>query len=138
MSSPPDLPKFVVWAPDYTDEGVLQRRQALRPSHREKALKLISQGILRVAGGCTTLESIHATAEDKKFVGSCLIFEGENIDVVRKLVEEDMFYKGDVVCVLAAMMDIDTVTLTGSVQWDKEKLVILPIALATSLPPVPS
>ncbi|KAG1727598.1 hypothetical protein EDB19DRAFT_1942805 [Suillus lakei] len=118
MSSQPDLPKFVVWAPDYTNEGVLQRRLALRPSHRENVKKLISQGILRLGGGCMTPESIHAAAEDKKFVGSCLIFEGESIDVVRKLVEEDIYYKSDV--------------------WDKEKLVILPIALATGLPPIPS
>ncbi|KAG2052425.1 hypothetical protein BDR06DRAFT_1056962 [Suillus hirtellus] len=69
MSSTPSLPKFVIWAPDYTDEGALERRLAVRPAHLENAKKLI-------------------------------------------------YYTADV--------------------WDKEKTVILPIALATGLPPVPS
>jgi len=51
-----------------------------------------------------TPESVDAAAADKKFLGSCIIFEGENIDVVRKLVEEDVYYKNDVVCVLAVTM----------------------------------
>ena len=46
MSSPP-LPKFVVWAPDCTDDGALARRMAVRPAHLENANKLIQQGILR-------------------------------------------------------------------------------------------
>lgn len=65
-----------------------------------------------------TPESVDAAAADRKFRGSCMIFEGESIDAVRQLVEEDLYYKTDV--------------------WDKEKIVILPIALATGLPPVPS
>ncbi|KAG2033501.1 hypothetical protein BDR03DRAFT_935625 [Suillus americanus] len=118
MSSTPSLPKFIVWAPDYTDEGALQRRLAVRPTHLENIKKLVSQGTLRLGGGFMTPESVDAAAADKKFLGSCIIYEGENIDVVRKLVEDDVYYKTDV--------------------WDKEKLVILPIALATVLPPVPS
>ncbi|KAG0702981.1 hypothetical protein DFH29DRAFT_770693, partial [Suillus ampliporus] len=106
--------KFVVWAPDYTDDGALQRRMAVRPSHLENIKKLVGQGTLRLGGGYMTAESVNAAAADKKFVGSCMIYEGENIDVVRKLVEEDVYYKSDV--------------------WDKEKLIILPIALATALP----
>ncbi|KAG1765822.1 hypothetical protein EDD22DRAFT_774739 [Suillus occidentalis] len=118
MSSTPSLSKFVVWAPDYADEGALQRRLAVRPAHLENIKKLVSQGILRLGGGFMTPESVNAAAGDKKFLGSCIIYEGENIDDVRKLVEEDVYYKNDV--------------------WDKEKLVVLPIALATALPPVPS
>ncbi|KAG1904379.1 uncharacterized protein F5891DRAFT_42829 [Suillus fuscotomentosus] len=118
MSSTPSLLNFVVWAPDYTDEGALERRLAVRPAHLENAKKLINQGILRVGGGLLTPESVNAAAADIKFVGSCLIYEGETIDAVRKIVEEDLYYTADV--------------------WDKEKIVILPIALATGLPPVPS
>ncbi|KAG1777054.1 hypothetical protein EV702DRAFT_1179663 [Suillus placidus] len=118
MSSTPSLPKFIVWAPDYADEGALQRRLAVRPAHLENIKKLISQGILRLGGGFMTPESVNAAAADKKFLGSCIIYEGENIDVVRKIVEDDIYYKTDV--------------------WDKEKLVILPIALATDLPPASS
>jgi len=118
MSSTPSLPKFVVWAPDYTDEGALGRRLAVRPAHLENIKKQISQGVLRVGGAFMTPESVDAAAADRKFRGSCMIYEGESIDAVRQLVEEDLYYKTDV--------------------WDKEKIVILPIALATGLPPVPS
>jgi hypothetical protein len=47
MSSTPTLPKFIVWAPDYADEGALQRRLAVRPTHLENIKKLVSQGTLR-------------------------------------------------------------------------------------------
>ncbi|KAG1745495.1 uncharacterized protein EDB91DRAFT_1050022 [Suillus paluster] len=121
MSSTQSLPKFFVWAPDYTDDGALQRRMAVRPPHLENIKTLAGQGTLRYM----TPESVDAAAADKKFVGSCMIYEGGNIDVVRKLVEEDVYYESDVV-------------YCRGVRWDKEKLVILPIALATALPPVPS
>ncbi|KAG2153631.1 uncharacterized protein EDB93DRAFT_1133837 [Suillus bovinus] len=118
MSSTPSLPKFVVWAPDYTDEGALQRRLAVRPAHLENIKNQINRGVLRVGGAFMTPESVDAAAADRKFRGSCMIYEGESVEAVRKLVEEDLYYKTDV--------------------WDKEKLVILPIALVTALPPVPS
>ncbi|KAJ8596358.1 hypothetical protein M405DRAFT_871407 [Rhizopogon salebrosus TDB-379] len=117
-SSTPSLPKFIVWAPDYTDDGALQRRLAVRPSHLENVKTLINQGIIRIGGAFMTPESVDPAVIDKTFVGSCVIFEAENIDIVRKLVEEDVYYKSNV--------------------WDKDRLVILPIALATALPPVPS
>lgn len=47
MSSTPSLSKFIVWAPDYADDGALQRRLAVRPAHLENVKKLVSQGILR-------------------------------------------------------------------------------------------
>ena len=50
-----------------------------------------------------TPESVDAAA-DKKFVGSCMIYECENIDVARRLVEEDLYYKSNVVCILAVMI----------------------------------
>ncbi|OJA10531.1 hypothetical protein AZE42_01692 [Rhizopogon vesiculosus] len=117
-SSMPSLPRFVVWAPDYTDDGALQRRLAVRPSHLENIQALTRQGILRIGGAFMTPESIDPAVTDKAFVGSCMIFEAENIDIVRELVEADVYYKSKV--------------------WDKDRLVILPIALATGLPPIPS
>lgn len=44
-----------------------------------------------------TPESVDAAAADRKFRGSCMIYEGESIDAVRQLVEEDLYYKTDVV-----------------------------------------
>ncbi|KAF9244983.1 hypothetical protein BU15DRAFT_41434 [Melanogaster broomeanus] len=118
MSTHSELPKFVVWAPDCTDEGALARRLAVRPSHLENAGKLINQGIFRVAGGVLTSDSANAAPSDRKFFGSCLIVEAESLEAVRKLIEEDVYYKTGV--------------------WDKEKLLILPFMSATGLPPVPS
>jgi len=36
--------KFVVYAPDKTDEGAMDRRYAVRPQHLETAKPLISSG----------------------------------------------------------------------------------------------
>lgn len=122
MSSPSfELPKFVLWAPDCADDGALARRMAVRPVHLENANRLIQQGILRgffsssvshvvpydhgvphlgtsgVAGGVMTAESIVAAPSDKKSVGSCMIYEAEDLEAVRKLVENDVYYKTGVV-----------------------------------------
>lgn len=51
-----------------------------------------------------TPESVDPAVTYKSFVGSCMLFEAESIDIVRKLVEEDVYYKNDVVCVLSAAL----------------------------------
>ncbi|KAH7888344.1 hypothetical protein F5I97DRAFT_1827818 [Phlebopus sp. FC_14] len=97
-----------------------RRRLAVRPAHLENAQRLIKTGVLRVAGGLLTPDSILPTTPptDKKLVGSCMIYEAESLEGARELVEQDEYYKNGV--------------------WDKEKLVILPIGLVTALAPVPS
>jgi len=110
----------VLWAPDCTDDGALARRMAVRPAHLENANRLIQQGILRgffsssvshvvpydhgvppltsgVAGGVMTAESVVAAPSDKSFVGPCMIYEAEDLGAVRKLVENDVYYKTGVV-----------------------------------------
>ena len=47
MSTEPTKHKFFVYAPDFTDEGCMQRRLAVRVQHLEGAKKLAEQGILR-------------------------------------------------------------------------------------------
>jgi hypothetical protein len=37
---------YMVWAPDYTDEGALARRMAIRPKHFVGVNKVIKQGVL--------------------------------------------------------------------------------------------
>ncbi|KAI6044673.1 hypothetical protein EDC04DRAFT_2561208 [Pisolithus marmoratus] len=103
---------YIVWAPDYTDEGALARRMAVRQKHFVTANKLIEQGILKVAGGLVTPETKDTTG-NRKFVGSALLYEAENLEAVRKLVEQDLYWTEDV--------------------WDKDKIVILPIIMATTL-----
>jgi len=84
---------------------------AVRPRHFIIANKYIKQGILKVAGGLITPESLNTA--DKKFVGSVLLYEAESIEDARKLVEQDLYWTENV--------------------WDKEKLIILPMVMATTL-----
>ncbi|KAI6169546.1 hypothetical protein EDD17DRAFT_1464103 [Pisolithus thermaeus] len=104
---------YIVWAPDYTDEGALARRMAVRQKHFVTANKLIKQGILKVAGGLLTPETQDAAPGNRKFVGSALLYEAENLEAVRKLVEQDVYWTETV--------------------WNKDKIVILPIIMATTL-----
>ncbi|KAJ8596360.1 hypothetical protein M405DRAFT_805494 [Rhizopogon salebrosus TDB-379] len=108
---------YMVWAPDYTDEGALGRRMAIRPKHFVGVNKVIKQGVLKAAGGLLTPESEDADPQDRKFVGSALIYEAKSLEEARRLVEADVYWNENV--------------------WDKEKLVILPILMATTLPERP-
>lgn len=102
-----------MWAPDNTDEGALARRTAVRQKHFVTANKLIKQGILKVAGGLLTPDTQDAAPGNRRFVGSALLYEAENLDAVRKFVEQDLYWTENV--------------------WDKDKIVILPIIMATTL-----
>ncbi|KAF8558002.1 hypothetical protein OG21DRAFT_1383352, partial [Imleria badia] len=125
---------YLVWAPDYTDDGALARRMAVRPRHFITANKQIEQGILNeplergcvrcaaspltrclteVAGGLITPESQDAALGNKKFVGSVLLYEADSIEDVRKRVERDLYWTENV--------------------RDKEKQLLLPILMATTL-----
>ncbi|KAI6157407.1 hypothetical protein BKA82DRAFT_1000598 [Pisolithus tinctorius] len=104
---------YIVWAPDNTDEGALARRMAVRQKHFVAANKLIKQGILKVAGGLLTPDTQDAAPGNRRFVGSALLYEAENLDAVRKFVEQDLYWTENV--------------------WDKDKIVILPIIMATTL-----
>nr|GAT55836.1 predicted protein [Mycena chlorophos] len=113
MATPaPTLHKFFVYAPDKTDEGAGARRMAVRPRHLAGADKLIEQGVIRVGGATLTPESI--TGGERKMTGSVIIYEAASIEEVRKLVDNDPYFVGNV--------------------WDPEKLVIAPFAAATRLP----
>ncbi|KAF8558003.1 hypothetical protein OG21DRAFT_81701 [Imleria badia] len=118
MATSQDLIKFVVWAPDYGDAGAQERRFAVRPRHLENAHRLTKEGVIRVGAGVLTSDSVNAAPADRKFFGSCLIIEAESSETARKLIESDIYYTAGV--------------------WDKEKLQILPIMLASPLPLVPS
>ncbi|KAF8206437.1 hypothetical protein K438DRAFT_1756468 [Mycena galopus ATCC 62051] len=66
MSSEPALSKFLVYAPDKTDEGAFERRLSVRSKHLENAAKGISDGLIRVGGAMLTPESL--TGGEKKMV----------------------------------------------------------------------
>jgi hypothetical protein len=106
------MPKFFVYAPDSTD--VLDKRYEVRPQHLGRLMPFIDSGIIRVAGMITDPETPIVEGEQKKAIGSILIVEAENIEEVKKLLEEDIYIKTGV--------------------WDKEKLLIAPYFGATPFP----
>jgi len=105
--------KFLVYAPDKTDEGAAARRYKVRPRHMEGMAPLIKSGIIKVAGMSMTPESINREGEDRIPVGSVLIVEGNTLEEVRNMIESDIYYTSGV--------------------WDPEKLVILPFLSALAL-----
>ncbi|KAF9785785.1 hypothetical protein BJ322DRAFT_1004377 [Thelephora terrestris] len=111
MSTSEQLQKhhFMVYAPDSTEPGTLQRRLALRPEHLERINTLRTSGVLKVIGPTLTPESVLPGAE-QKLNGSLLIAEASSIEEVKKIVEGDVFYTENV--------------------WDKEKMIITPMILA--------
>ncbi|KAJ7484386.1 hypothetical protein FB451DRAFT_1337910 [Mycena latifolia] len=108
----PALPRFFVHAPDKTDPDAFARRLSVRSKHLEDAKKAIADGSVRIAGALLTPESL--LSEDKKMIGSMFILEAENIEVVKKRIESDIYYTSGV--------------------WDTERIVILPFVAATPIP----
>lgn len=74
-------------------------------------------------------ESIASPTAEKKMVGSMFICEAESLEEVRNVMENDVYYTSGVVSALFNIERRGTVLTVR--QWDKEKLVILPLALAT-------
>jgi len=108
MSTTPAKSQFVIWAPDYTDAEALNRRLAVRGQHIQKVVELFKTGVIKT-GGVTITPETYLT-ESKKMSGSMLVVEMESLEAVRKYVEEDVYWSGNV--------------------WDKEKIVIMPFAPA--------
>ncbi|KAJ7033136.1 hypothetical protein C8F04DRAFT_630777 [Mycena alexandri] len=130
--STPNLHKFLVYAPDKTDEGAFERRLSVRAKHLENAAK-VHEAHMRLGGAMLTPESL--TGADKKMVrlnsalprhcsilkiffldkvGSLIIYEAENIETVRGWIESDIYYTAGV--------------------WDPAQLVIAPFVAATPFP----
>ncbi|KAI0365945.1 hypothetical protein BV20DRAFT_1003324 [Pilatotrama ljubarskyi] len=110
----PQRYKFVVYAPDMADEGAFQRRLNVRQAHLQRAKEEIGRGVIKVAGAMLTPESIQPPTAEKNMVGSVFICEAPSLEAVRELMESDVYYTSGV--------------------WDKEKMVILPLALVTAVP----
>ncbi|KAJ7931265.1 hypothetical protein B0H13DRAFT_1959667 [Mycena leptocephala] len=111
-SASPSLPRFFVHAPDKTDPDTFARRLSVRSKHLEVAKKSIDDGTIRIAGALLTPESL--LSDDKKMIGSTFIFEAENIETVKRIIESDIYYTSGV--------------------WDPERIVILPFVAATPIP----
>ncbi|KAG7090925.1 hypothetical protein E1B28_009999 [Marasmius oreades] len=108
--------KFLIYtyAPDRTEEGTFERRMSVRPQHIEGLKANVANGSIRVAGALLTPESLHAAQEDKRMIGSTFIWEAESLEEVREKLSKDPYWTNAV--------------------WDKEKIVVTPIAAATPIP----
>jgi len=106
------MPKFIVYAPDNVDPGTLDKRYEVRPSHSERLATLIDSGVVQVAGMITDPAYPVVEGGRNKAIGSLLIVEAENIEEVRKTIEEDVFIQSGV--------------------WDREKLLIAPFLQASA------
>ncbi|KAJ3810576.1 hypothetical protein EV368DRAFT_52298 [Lentinula lateritia] len=112
-SARPNL-KFFVYAPDDTEEGTFAKRLSIRNEHLARMKTILAAGTIRVGGVLLSPESLSAPPEGQKMIGSTFICEAESLDEVKKMVEEDIYYKEGV--------------------WDKEKIVVLPMMAATPIP----
>ena len=81
-----------------------------------------------LGGAILTPESIASESAEKKMTGSVLFFHAETIDEVQKTVESDVYYTSNVV----SRFHLTEVLLISDcgVQWDVEKIVIAPYAIA--------
>lgn len=118
----PQRHNFIVYAPDMTDEGALQRRLSVRAKHLERAKVEVANGVFskliytlitpdgrrtecigtcaEVAGAMLTPESIESPTTQKKMIGSVFVCEAESLGEVRKLIEGDVYYTSGVVSIL--------------------------------------
>ncbi|KAG6829455.1 hypothetical protein H0H92_004515 [Tricholoma furcatifolium] len=89
------LHKFMVYAPDYKEEGTFEKRLGVRTTHLEN-IKPKLGGFIRVGGVLLSPESIATPDAEKKMVGSMFICEAESIEKVREIVESDVYYTSGV------------------------------------------
>ncbi|KAG8999103.1 hypothetical protein FRB94_006439 [Tulasnella sp. JGI-2019a] len=108
-SATPSKNTFVVWAPDFDDAEAFSRRLQVRGQHLANGAAKAKEGTIKLGGAMLTPESI--TGGDRKMVGSMLLFEADSLEEVRKLVEEDVYFKGKV-NVSIAEVHVDPVTKT--------------------------
>ncbi|KIM31254.1 hypothetical protein M408DRAFT_327519 [Serendipita vermifera MAFF 305830] len=102
-----NLQLFIIWAPDYTDDGAFSRRMDVRAQHLVVAEESRKKGyITKISGPYLTPESIATPDAPKKLIGSMLLVRAKSLEEVRANVESDVYWTNNV--------------------WDKEKLVIAP------------
>ncbi|KAF9921569.1 hypothetical protein FBU30_008373 [Linnemannia zychae] len=83
--------QFIVIARDFQDPEALNRRLEVRPKHLVDARALKKSGELQLGGALLTDHS-----PSGKMIGSVMIFQAENADEVRQLVEKDYYVTGKV------------------------------------------
>jgi len=113
MSSSPTKHLFAVYAPDYTDPGVLERRFSVREKHLKGIDGMLDSGIMKF-GGALLAPELTDECGRKKMTGSLMFYEAESIEEVRKIVKSDIYYTSGV--------------------WNRENVVIAPFVTAMHWP----
>ncbi|KAK9765912.1 hypothetical protein K7432_005380 [Basidiobolus ranarum] len=90
-SCTPTSRQFLVIAKDFSDKEALSRRMASREEHLDNARELYSVDTI-LAGGAIFSEE----GENGKMIGSCLVYEAENSEAVKKMIAKDPYIKGKV------------------------------------------
>jgi len=121
MSNSPTKHLFAVYAPDYTDPGVLERRFSVREKHLKGIDERLDCGIVSTYillqyspvpvtvtipiycaefGGALLAPELTDESGRKKMTGSLMFYEAGSIEDVRKTVESDIYYTSGVVRLL--------------------------------------
>ncbi|CAG7972456.1 unnamed protein product [Penicillium salamii] len=96
--------EFLCILPD--NSGVLELRKKVKSGHYSGIQPLIAQGSL-VDGGAI-FEQHPQEGEDAKFLGSVVVYTGEDVDEVRRMINNDIYATSGV--------------------WDLEKIKIYPVS----------
>ncbi|KAJ7594651.1 hypothetical protein C8J56DRAFT_1161233 [Mycena floridula] len=96
--------RFLVYAPDCTDDDAVNRRLAVRSKHLEVAAANIAAGVTRVG-------TVLLSPDQTKMVGSMFICEVSSLEEAKAIVESDIYYTSGV--------------------WDMKKIQIHPCIVAT-------
>ena len=80
--------QFLVTAHDFKDEDAINRRQAVRTEHLQGATKLMQKGVLLSAGAFLN--------DEKKMIGSSLLYQIDSKDDLIKLLDSDPYITGRV------------------------------------------
>lgn len=97
---------FVAYAPDYTEEGTLEKRLSVRAQHLERLRELKETGVMTSGILLLDPETFELPDEPEKMVGSIMIFRAKTIGSVWEIIQSDVYWTEGV--------------------WDKERLKIYP------------
>nr|VWO95055.1 Polyketide synthase CTB1 (EC (Cercosporin toxin biosynthesis cluster protein 1) [Ganoderma boninense] len=88
------MPYFILYAPDYTDDGAPARRLKVREQHLANSAK---ESRIKLGGAILSPnECLDIPDAERKMAGSFRIVEAESYAEVKALVESDVYWTGDV------------------------------------------
>ncbi|KAK9711439.1 hypothetical protein K7432_007830 [Basidiobolus ranarum] len=99
--------QYLVIAKDFIDEEAISRRLATRDKHLIRCRSLYKEERMLAAGALKSDDSDYG-----KMLGSCHIYEAENIEQVKELISQDPYISGrvweDVKIMPLALVDLNS------------------------------